>query len=380
MHELIGPLPALELIREIALRFPAVGVILVTADAGPRAVPGRHGLRRPRPDRPAAGLRRAGRPRPGRRPAWSAGVRRHLGARAVGPSLLDRRRRHRRPPSAGAKGGVGTTLTAVQLALAAHASGRSTALVDMDLQAGDIASYLDVQFRRSVADLAAITDISPRVLADAVFPHDHRPRPAARPRPRANAARRSPTAPPARSSAPCAPATRSSSSTAAPSSAAPNAAAVETGRPRPAGHHPRRGRRTGRQADGADVGPAPDPQGGGDPHRRQPRLTRHTEIQPPLIPRSPAPRSRARPSSPPTSRNCSASWTRAASTTWTTKGTVKQALWGLAGELGLVATPTERGSGAGAGPRTGGRRRGRSGRPGRGRRSGGGRRLRRTGP
>ncbi len=42
----------------------------------------------------------------------------------------------------------------------------------MDLQTGDIASYLDVQFRRSVVDLAAITDISPRVLADAVFRHD----------------------------------------------------------------------------------------------------------------------------------------------------------------------------------------------------------------
>lgn len=42
----------------------------------------------------------------------------------------------------------------------------------MDLQTGDVASYLDVQFRRSVVDLAAITDISPRVLADAVFRHD----------------------------------------------------------------------------------------------------------------------------------------------------------------------------------------------------------------
>ncbi|GAA3297253.1 hypothetical protein GCM10020295_29360 [Streptomyces cinereospinus] len=72
----------------------------------------------------------------------------------------------------GAKGGVGATLAAIQLALAAQASGRSTVLVDLDLQTGDVASYLDVQFRRSVADLAAITDISPRVLADAVFRHD----------------------------------------------------------------------------------------------------------------------------------------------------------------------------------------------------------------
>ncbi|MYU19508.1 AAA family ATPase, partial [Streptomyces sp. SID8361] len=72
---------------------------------------------------------------------------------------------------AGAKGGVGTTVTAVQLALAARAAGRKVALVDMDLQSGDIASYLDVQFRRSIADLAQISDISPRVLQDAVFTH-----------------------------------------------------------------------------------------------------------------------------------------------------------------------------------------------------------------
>ncbi|HEV7626686.1 MAG TPA: hypothetical protein VGO89_09320, partial [Streptomyces sp.] len=35
VHELIGPLPALEVIREIALRFPAVGVVLITRDTSP---------------------------------------------------------------------------------------------------------------------------------------------------------------------------------------------------------------------------------------------------------------------------------------------------------------------------------------------------------
>jgi pilus assembly protein CpaE len=72
----------------------------------------------------------------------------------------------------GAKGGVGATVTAVQLALAAQASGRTVALIDLDLQSGDVASYLDVQFRRSVADLASIADINPRVLQDAVYAHD----------------------------------------------------------------------------------------------------------------------------------------------------------------------------------------------------------------
>ncbi|MGW2647783.1 AAA family ATPase [Streptomyces sp. NPDC001393] len=168
VHERIGPVPALELIREVALRFPAVGVILVTTDAGP-------GLFAAAMDAGARGLvalplsyeELASRVQAVAQ--WSTGVRRHLGHGAsdmfggVGGTVVT---------VSGAKGGTGATLTAIQLALAAQASGRATALVDLDLQTGDIASYLDVQFRRSVADLAAITDISPRVLADAVFRHD----------------------------------------------------------------------------------------------------------------------------------------------------------------------------------------------------------------
>ncbi|MEG3630531.1 AAA family ATPase [Streptomyces poriticola] len=167
VHERIGPVPALELIREVALRFPAVGVILVTSDASP-------GLFQAAMDHGARGLvalplgyeELASRVQAVAQ--WSVGVRRHLGSGAdlltgSGGTVVT---------VCGAKGGVGTTVTAINLALAAQASGRGSALLDMDLQTGDIASYLDVQFRRSVADLAAITDISPRVLADAVFRHD----------------------------------------------------------------------------------------------------------------------------------------------------------------------------------------------------------------
>ncbi|WP_030749731.1 cellulose synthase operon protein YhjQ/BcsQ [Streptomyces sp. NRRL S-31] len=166
VHERVGPVPALELIREVALRFPAVGVVLVTTDASP-------GLFAAAMDSGARGL--VGLPLSydelaGRVQAvaqWSTGVRRHLGHGAealagAGGTVVT---------VSGAKGGVGATLAAIQLALAAQASGRATVLVDLDLQTGDIASYLDIQFRRSVADLAAITDISPRVLADAVFRH-----------------------------------------------------------------------------------------------------------------------------------------------------------------------------------------------------------------
>ncbi|MEW2179400.1 AAA family ATPase [Streptomyces sp. NPDC005406] len=166
VHERIGPVPALELIREVALRFPAVGVVLVTADASP-------GLYSAAMDSGARGL--VGLPlsyeelaqRVQAAAGWSVGVRRHLGAGAevfTGPGGTV-------VTVSGAKGGVGATVTSVQLALAAQASGHTVALVDMDLQSGDIASFLDVQFRRSIVDLAAISDISPRVLADAVFSH-----------------------------------------------------------------------------------------------------------------------------------------------------------------------------------------------------------------
>jgi pilus assembly protein CpaE len=166
VHERIGPVPALELIREVALRFPAVGVVLITADASP-------GLFSAAMDSGARGL--AGLPlsyeelaaRVRAAAQWSVGVRRHLGSGGdtfTGPGGTV-------VTVTGAKGGVGATVVAVQLALAARASGRNVALVDMDLQAGDIASYLDVQFRRSVVDLAGIQDISPRVLQDALFTH-----------------------------------------------------------------------------------------------------------------------------------------------------------------------------------------------------------------
>ncbi|MER5767683.1 AAA family ATPase [Streptomyces sp. NPDC001985] len=166
VHERIGPVPALELIREVGLRFPSVGVILVTVDAGP-------GLYSAAMDSGARGL--VALPlsyeelaqRVQAAAGWSTGVRRHLGHSGdvfTGPGGTV-------VTVSGAKGGVGATVTAVQLALAAQASGRTVALADLDLQAGDVASYLDVQFRRSIADLAAIQDISPRVLQDALFAH-----------------------------------------------------------------------------------------------------------------------------------------------------------------------------------------------------------------
>ncbi|MER5395088.1 AAA family ATPase [Streptomyces sp. NPDC002599] len=168
VHERIGPVPALDLIRDLVMRFPAVGVVLITADTST-------GVLTAAMDSGARGI--IGLPlgydalaeRVQAAAAWSAGMRRHLHSGApelyAGPGGTV-------VTVTGAKGGVGATVTAVQLALAAKASGHNVALLDLDLQSGDVASYLDVQFRRSVADLAAITDINPRVLQDAVYTHD----------------------------------------------------------------------------------------------------------------------------------------------------------------------------------------------------------------
>lgn len=170
IHEGIGPLPALELVREVALRFPAVGVVLVSAD--PTA-----GLYAAAMEAGARGL--AGLPlayeelaaRVGVAGQWAAGVRRHLGAEERAPSGPG----GRLVTVSGAKGGVGTTLLATQLALAAQRGGppeRQVILVDLDLLCGDVGSFFDVQFRRSVADFAGINDIAPQVLAEAVFSHE----------------------------------------------------------------------------------------------------------------------------------------------------------------------------------------------------------------
>ncbi|MCQ4082252.1 AAA family ATPase [Streptomyces sp. RB6PN25] len=170
VHERVTPMPALDLVRQIALRFPAVGVVLMTSDPSPAlyAAAMESGARSVvglplAYDELAARVDAAA--------AWSVGVRRHLSPGRELPGGAGARPGGTLIAVAGAKGGTGTTVSAVQLALAAHAAGRSTALVDMDLQAGDVASYLDVQFRRSIADLADIGEITGRVLQDAMYVH-----------------------------------------------------------------------------------------------------------------------------------------------------------------------------------------------------------------
>lgn len=73
----------------------------------------------------------------------------------------------------GAKGGVGTSTLAIQLARLTAASGwPSCVLVDFDVYAGDLPSLLDLSHQRSVLDLVPVSDhLNERYLSDALYVH-----------------------------------------------------------------------------------------------------------------------------------------------------------------------------------------------------------------
>ncbi|MQY03860.1 AAA family ATPase [Actinomadura macrotermitis] len=174
VDEEIGPQPGQELIREIAMRRPHLAAVLLSGrvdeevlsralEAGARGVLGRS----PSLEELNARLVAVA--------EWSRGMRRFLGG--TGPSAEEfSGRRGRLVALAGAKGGTGTTTLAVLLAVAAAQAGRTVCLVDMDLQCGDVPSYLDLVHRRSIADLVNVAaEINGAMLADALFVHESGP-------------------------------------------------------------------------------------------------------------------------------------------------------------------------------------------------------------
>jgi pilus assembly protein CpaE len=168
-----APQPGQELIREIAMRRPHIAAVLVcrrvdeevlsrALEAGARGVLGHS----PGLEELNSRLTSAA--------EWSRGMRRYLGT-GLGAGDVGGHR-GRIVALAGAKGGTGATTLAVQLALAASAAGRTVCLVDMDLQTGDIPTYLDMVHRRSIADLVGVADeLTGAMLADALFVHEAGP-------------------------------------------------------------------------------------------------------------------------------------------------------------------------------------------------------------
>lgn len=70
----------------------------------------------------------------------------------------------------GSKGGVGTSMIALSAAKAA-ASQSHTALLDLDVRKGDLASYCGIRVRHSVADLVAVAaEVGGRELSEVAYP------------------------------------------------------------------------------------------------------------------------------------------------------------------------------------------------------------------
>ncbi len=69
------------------------------------------------------------------------------------------------------KGGVGTTLIAVNLAVALQKPERRVALIDASLPFGDIGVFLNLQGPRSIADLARLEEIDPEAFTLSLVSH-----------------------------------------------------------------------------------------------------------------------------------------------------------------------------------------------------------------
>ena len=168
LHEGLGPLPVLDLARELSVRHPYVGVLLAVRDSRPDVLRAalQSGVRGVITlplslDEMEATVTSAA--------LWARAVRDRLTGDdfevndGVGGTMF---------AIAGAKGGVGTTTIAVQLALRAAGPGRSVCLVDFDLQSGDVPSLLDLTHHRGVADLLEVAgELTTRHLDESLYVH-----------------------------------------------------------------------------------------------------------------------------------------------------------------------------------------------------------------
>lgn len=170
LHEGLGPLPVVDLARELDLRFPDVGLVLIARDTSPELLraaleTGVRGIIAIPPSLDEVQARTVA------AAEWARSIRTRLGgeteevAERVGGVMV---------ALAGAKGGVGTSTAALHLALEAALAGgdASVCLIDLDLQAGDIPNLLDLSHRRTVLDLLPVAeDLTARHLAECLYIH-----------------------------------------------------------------------------------------------------------------------------------------------------------------------------------------------------------------
>jgi pilus assembly protein CpaE len=167
VHQELGPAPVFDTIRDLSHRHPQLAILLVSPSMDPDTFTAamEAGARGVLPaDSGATELET----RVARAAEWSRTLRRHL--ESASPDLPASGVRGRIVTLSGAKGGVGTTTCTVHLAMAAARRDRLVCLVDLDLQAGDLPAFLNLQHRRSITDLVdAADDISPGMLAETLY-------------------------------------------------------------------------------------------------------------------------------------------------------------------------------------------------------------------
>lgn len=171
VHDALGPDPVHQVIRDLSIRRPASVVVVLTSETDPAALA----------DAMDAGARGVlayplsftdVQQRVQNALEWS----RHMqgfvqsvsdGTTSRGRALV--------VALSGTKGGVGTTTFATHLAwdVRRELPSLKVLVIDLDLEKGDVTSFIEARYRTSVADLAKVADdLSLRTVADAVFVHE----------------------------------------------------------------------------------------------------------------------------------------------------------------------------------------------------------------
>lgn len=168
VHDRRGAASLIEVIRELTVAHPNLGLVLIVSEYSPELL--RSGMQAGARDVIAEpiGLEQLEMSVMAAA-SWTQALRRRAVRDAHGELLG----LGRVITVVGAKGGVGSTTVAVHLALAARdVAEASVCLVEYDLQAGDLRAFLDLPFRRSVVDLAAVADeLTPRHLQETLYTH-----------------------------------------------------------------------------------------------------------------------------------------------------------------------------------------------------------------